>query len=45
MLTVECPLCDAAASFDADAGVLACESCAVSLELTPEDAPALPHAA
>lgn len=45
MLTVECPLCDAPAPFDADAGVLACDGCGVALELAPDDAPALPQAA
>lgn len=45
MLTVECPLCDAPATFDAEAGVLACEVCAVALVLAPDEAPALPHAA
>ena len=45
MLTVECPLCDAPAPLDADAGILACESCDIALDLAPDDAPTLPLAA
>jgi hypothetical protein len=45
MLTVECPLCDAPAPFDADAGVLACDACGIALALALDDAPALPEAA
>ncbi len=45
MLTVECPLCDGPAPFDADAGTLACAACGVALDLAPDDAPARPQAA
>jgi ribosomal protein L37AE/L43A len=45
MVQVECPLCDAPAPFDIDAGVLACDCCGVALELADDDAPALAHAA
>lgn len=45
MLTVECPLCDTPAPFDADAGLLACAACGVALELAPDDPQALPLAA
>jgi endogenous inhibitor of DNA gyrase (YacG/DUF329 family) len=36
MLTVECPLCDATASYDEDAAVLDCPICAVRIELAVE---------
>lgn len=45
MVTVECPLCDAPAPFDAEAGILACDACSVSLELAPDEAPTVPLAA
>lgn len=45
MVIVDCPLCDAPAPFDADADVLACDACGVALDVAPDHAPALPHAA
>jgi uncharacterized Zn finger protein (UPF0148 family) len=45
MLLVDCPLCDAPALVDTDAGELDCPRCAVRLELAPDDAAELPLAA
>jgi primosomal protein N' len=37
MATVDCPLCDAAASYDEDAAVLDCPVCAIRLELAADE--------
>ena len=45
MLIVDCPLCDRAAPFDAEAGALECDACGVRLEIGPEPATELAAAA
>jgi len=45
MLIVACPLCDAEAAFDAQAGALACDACGVQLDIAPDAPEPLPLAA
>lgn len=36
MISIDCPLCDGAATTDAALTVVACDGCAVTIEIAPE---------